>query len=187
MFGQLPHPVQPSVPDPGRVGPTLNIGQIPLRAPPADDLVQFVAMSDPIVVAPVSRFLRQIGPLEQIHCGTAPFAIAGGAEHGSLPVCGRIGALRSDHRRTHADGLGFGAGMDHLVQRETHHLGDHIEHRDGNQRALPGALTAVERGEDSGTGVERGPDIGNRNSGFGGAPGVPVMEHEPPSAWISRS
>jgi len=41
MFGQVPHAVQAGVADPGVVGAALDLGQVALRAPAAEDLVEF--------------------------------------------------------------------------------------------------------------------------------------------------
>ena len=55
MFGQVPHAVQAGVADPGVVGAALDLGQVALRAPAAEGLVEFGPVPDPVAVVRVPR------------------------------------------------------------------------------------------------------------------------------------
>ena len=55
VFGQVPHAVQAGVADPGVVGAALDLGQVALRAPAAEGLVEFGPVPDPVAVVRVPR------------------------------------------------------------------------------------------------------------------------------------
>ena len=98
------------------------------------------------------------------------------------PTCGRwwcrgrrSARRRSGRRRTarrsssHAEGDRLLPRVQHLVEREPHHLRHHVEHRDRDDRAPAGPLAVVQGGEHAGVGVERRADVGDRDPGSAGA------------------
>ncbi len=62
--------------------------------------------------------------------------------------------------------------MQNLVEGETHHLADDVEHRNGNYGPPPGPLAVIKGREHRGEGVQRGADVGDRDAGLGGLAGT---------------
>jgi hypothetical protein len=173
MFGQVPHPVQAGVADPGLVGAALDVGQVARRAPGPENLIEFGAVPHAVAVVRVPRVLSEIGTAEQIPRQPPPLAVARGAEDGRLPVGGRVGAVGRDHRRSHPDRLELLPRVQHLVEREPHHLRHHVQHRDWYDRAPAGPFPFVQGGEHAGVGVQGCADVGDRYAGLGRLPRAP--------------
>ena len=68
-------------------------------------------------------------------------------------------------------GAGSAPPCSTVFEREAHHLGDDVEHRDRDHGAVPGALPVVQRGEHRGVGVERRADVGDGYTRLRGRPG----------------
>ena len=171
MPGEVGDGVEPGVADPGRVGPPLDVDEVARFAPAPDDRVERRAGRHPVGVARVAGVGGQVGALQEVAREPLPLAVAGRAEHHGLPVARGVGAVGRHHRGTHADRRGLGAAVQHGVQREAHHLRDHVEHRDRDHGAVPGALPVVQRGEHRGVGVERRADVGDGYPRLRGRPG----------------